>query len=187
MSIIQGLKPQSSNCRCLSYSHCLAAHKSHGGRKQDFYQKIRDAGRFSASVPGLTTKVYLLAWAARSEVDPVIHMVTSTFPDDIDGSKTQITMMPRRLWDDDPSFLDNYFSDSDAFRVRLRELFGQSSFDTNTSFTCLTRMSHQGKRKFGTLTQEGFNDEVICGAAIIEALTACSDEGRGCCGRVCLV
>ena len=147
----------------------LAAHESQGGRKQDFNQKIRDAKKNSASVPGLTTEVQLLAWAARSE-NPVIYMVT--FPDDIDGSKTQITIMPRRLWDDDPCFLDNYFSDSDAFRFRLRELFGQSSFDTNTSFACFTKMNHQGKRTFGTLTQVGFNDEAISGAAIIEALTA---------------
>jgi hypothetical protein len=70
-------------------------------------------------VPGLMHEIELMVWTHRSQ-SPIMYASASDA--DVDGSTTQITMIPRSFWDEDPRFLDTFTAgrrssrrDTDAF------------------------------------------------------------------------
>jgi hypothetical protein len=71
-----------------------------GGEKKTFKQQRRDVSSWYHGVPDLATEVGLLAWKHRSET-PIVGVTTSMIFD-AEGAATQVSVMPRSFWDEDP-------------------------------------------------------------------------------------
>jgi len=145
----------------------LAEHEARGGRKQDFNQMRRDVGSWFMAVPGLLNEMQLLAWAHRGE-SPIIDAI-ATSKSDADGSDIRVEMKPRSFWDEDPRFLETY---SDRHREQLRHKFDEASFCSSKEYLyLLTTTNFDGGPGISLLSWDRFDDKIIRGAEIAEALT----------------
>jgi hypothetical protein len=145
----------------------LAAYEAGGGRKQDYNQMQRDVESWFERVPGLINEIQLLAWTHRGE-SPFIHAI-ATDQSNADGSDIRVEMIPRSFWDEDPRFLKTY---SDGYREQLRHQFYEASFSSSKQYLfMLTTTYPDGKPRLSILSWSRFNDTIIRGPDIAEALT----------------
>jgi hypothetical protein len=146
----------------------LANHEARGGRRQDYNQMQRATESWFIAVPGLLNEIQLLAWAHRSE-SPFIRAI-STSRSDADSSDIRVETIPRSFWDEDPRFLEMCF---DGFREQLRHQFGLASFCSGKEFSyVLTRTYPDGSPEGSTCYSGRFDEKIIRGTEIAEALTA---------------
>jgi hypothetical protein len=145
----------------------LAAYEARGGRKQDYNQMMRDAVSLFERVPGLINEIQLLAWTHRCE-SPFIRAI-ATNQSNADGSDIRVEMIPRSFWDEDLHFLETY---ADTFREQLRHQFGEASFCSRNEYLCLLSTVYpDGEPGDSSLSSSKFDDRIIRGAEIAEALT----------------
>jgi hypothetical protein len=88
-------------------------------------------------VPGLDSEVALLAWKHRSE-SPVIFVTTSAIFD-AKGGATQVFVMPRSFWDEDPRFLDTF---SEDVRESARMNIDAADFSPDTNYVVVLDIKH---------------------------------------------
>mmetsp|Transcript_18988 Transcript_18988/g.30708 ORF Transcript_18988/g.30708 Transcript_18988/m.30708 type:complete len:373 (-) Transcript_18988:2530-3648(-) len=155
----------------------LTEHEAQGGRKQDFNQIRRDQIRddtlsWFAKVPGLTSEMQLLAWINRGE-SPLIY-ATSPIQSAVDGREVRVEMIPRSFWDEDPRFPNIY---SENLRGQLRERYGRSTFCPNKQYVRMVSMQDSEGRPARVTTTNYFDDKVVRGAEIVEALTTATKAG----------
>ena len=160
----------------------LAEHEAQGARGQDFHRRKRDTLSWFEEVPGLSNEMHLLAWKHRNE-SPLIRAF-STSQSDTEGSDVRVEMIPRSIWDQNLHFLDTY----PELCEQLRQVYDHSAFCPNTRFVCTVSMRYsEDSTAFTVTTIREFRDDVVRGAAIVEALTATMRADRGSYDRVCLV
>jgi len=163
----------------------LAQFEAQGGRKQDFNQRTRDITTRFDKLPGFTNEIMLLAWTHRGD-SPFIHAFVTNQGDDwhgtttecllskrtwqtsLDGSGVRVEMMPGSFWDEDPRFPNIY---SENLRGQLRERYGRSTFCPNKQYVRMVSMQDSEGRPARVTTTNYFDDKVVRGAEIVEALT----------------
>jgi len=155
-------------CDSLRRAHTggVAAYEVRGGLKKNFRKNSRDVQGWFQGVPGLFNEIELLAWKHRGDA-PFVY-VTSPQSDG-DGSGIRIRMIPRRIWQDDPRFLDTF---GDTSRELLRLRFDASSLSPNEIFVCMLAVHPQGQPAKVILAAYLFGNTLISGTAIVDALTA---------------
>jgi len=147
-------------------AEALADHEARGGRIQDYNQMERDVESWFHAVPGLNSEIQLLAWARRSE-SPLIRTI-ATSQSKADGSDIRVEMIPRSFWDEDPRFLETY---SDIFRKQLRQFYDDASKRKAGFMHAFKTIYPDGKPNVSIFTSSSFDDILIRGAEIAEALT----------------
>ena len=119
------------------------------------------------AVPGLLNEIQLLAWTHCCE-SPLIHAI-ATIGSDADGSDMQVEMIPRNFWDEDPRFLETFF---DGFREQLTQRLSEASYCSSKEYLyLLTTIYADGEVGLAIFPIRSFDDSLICGADIVEALT----------------
>ena len=145
----------------------LTDHEGRGGRKKYYNQTKRDTTSWFMAVPGLFNEIQLLAWAHHSE-SPFIHAISPS-RSDADGSDIRVELMPRSFWDEDPRFLETF---SDMFREQLRQQFVGAAFCLGNKYSySMTKISSEGEPGVSILCSVSFDDKLIRGAEVAEALT----------------
>ena len=146
----------------------LAMHVARGGQEKDLNEANRDHSKWFHEVPGLTNEIQLLAWTHRSDA-PFISAVASQ--GDADGSGVRVEMIPRRIWEEDPHFLDRSYPRN--CRAWLQRRFSASSSFTNTEYASRCLMVDQdGVPQLADFCAHAFDNVIIHGVEIVEALTA---------------
>jgi len=147
----------------------LVAHGARGGRKKVHNDVNRDFTNWFDKVPGLSNENQLVAWMHRSEA-PFISAVASE--GDADGSEVRVEMIPRRVWREDPHFVDNY---PKGFRewLQLLQRLTVPSFCMDTEYVTRVMMlvGHDNSQQTD-IGAYHFDALIIRGAEIVEALTA---------------
>jgi hypothetical protein len=147
-------------------AEALTDYEARGGRIQDYKQMQRDAVSWFRAVPGLNNEIKLLAWAHRSE-SPLIRTI-ATSQSDADGSDIRVEMIPRSFWDEDPRSHETY---TDSAQNQLREFYDCAS-NRKTGFMYAFETTYpDGKSNVSMVTSSSFDDKLIRGAEIAEALT----------------
>jgi len=151
-----------------AHKDALASFVAGGGRTRDFNQAGRNIDIQFEKVRGLFNEIELLAWRSRSQ-NPLI--LASALDTDVDGSTIRIQMMPRHLWDDDPCFLADTFTD--AQREAIRDVFGESLLCSNTLYTYVLCIVRPGIPNSVRIAQRHFEaNDAVRAVEIVEALTA---------------
>jgi hypothetical protein len=147
-------------------AEALADHEARGGRIQDYNQIKRDYLSWFRAVPGLINEIQLLAWAHRGE-SPLIRSI-ATSQSDADGSDIRVEMITRSFWDEDPRFLETY---TESVRKQLRQFYDDASNRKMGFMYAFETTYPDGEPNVSILTSSSFDDKLIRGAVIAEALT----------------
>jgi len=134
----------------------VAEHQAGGGRRRDYNDHVRDMQSGFASVYGLLNEVSILAWRHRGET-PVLHVTRSP------TNRITISITPRSIWDQDPSFPD---------REMIRLTFGSASFRQDDHYMAVFTTERRGMPDHRMRYNYSFDKNLIRGTEIAEALTA---------------
>jgi hypothetical protein len=145
----------------------VAVWQARGGQQGgSFNQQSRDVFSWYDGVPGLDNEVMLLAWKHRSE-SPVVVVTTSPIFD-AEGAATQVSVMPRSSWDEDPRFLDAFSEDT---RENIRMVFSGANCSPDTHYVVVVDIKHfvpQGN----VSTTMTYAKSALRGVELVDALTS---------------
>ena len=144
----------------------VADWEASGGEKKRYNQDTRDDSSWYDGVPGLATEVGLLAWKHRSE-SPVV-VVTSSLIFDAEGVATQVSVLPRSFWDEDPRFVDTFDEDT---RERIRMHISADIFSPEAHYVAVFYIKHSIPLSICAASMD-LNKGILGGVEIVEALTS---------------
>ena len=137
-----------------------------GGEKKTFKQQRRDVSSWYHGVPDLATEVGLLAWKHRSET-PIVGVTTSMIFD-AEGAATQVSVMPRSFWDEDPRFIDTF---NEAMREMIRMFINSADFSPDAHYVVVFDMKRSVPHTENVHTM-AYAKGILRGVEFVDALTS---------------
>jgi hypothetical protein len=114
----------------------------------------------------LVNEVGLLAWKHRSE-SPVVVVTTSPIFD-AEGAATQVSVMPRSFWDEDPRFLDTF---PEGMRGSIRMAINGANCFPDARYVLIRDIRHSVQRGMHFAVWVYANG-ILRGVEFVDALTS---------------
>jgi hypothetical protein len=155
-------------CKRLREMHdkAVATFEARGGDKSKYDHGKNDSKNWYFAVPGLANEVALLAWKHRSE-SPIVVVTTSPIFD-AKGVATQVSVLPRSFWDEDPRFTETFCED---MRESIRMNIDGANFSPDTHYVVVIDIKHSVPQRMNIISVV-YGSNVQRAVEIVDALTS---------------